>query len=129
MCDQPHNLRPTRKRCQFTLRALLVTVVAVAVLCGAVVTYKTCRREPMYPEKPDPAMYSLPHYKHVAGLATAHLTNHGVDWGDPMAMNETEDGSAYIVTYATPRGEIGLLGARGVVVHVETGKVDFIPRE
>ncbi len=129
MCDQTHNLEPTRKRYQFTLRALLLTVVTVAVLCGAVVAYKACRREPMYPEKPDPAMYSLPHYKHVAGLAAAHLASHGVDWGEPMVMHETEDDSAYIVTYATPRGEIALLGARGVVVYIETGKVDFIPRE
>ena len=129
MCDQPYSPASARKRYQFTLRALLLTVVAVAVLCGAIVTYKACRREPMYPEKPDPAMFSLPDYKRVARLAAAHLASHGVDWGDPMEMRETEDGSAYIVTYATPRGEIGLLGARGVVVHIETGKVDFIPRE
>ena len=114
---------------QFTLRALLLTVVAVAVLCGAVVTYTACRREPMYPEKPDPAMYSLPDSKRVARLAAAHLASHGMEWGNPMEMHENEEGSAYIVTYATPRGEIALLGARGVVVYIETGKVDFIPRE
>ena len=68
----------------------------------------------MDPEKPDPAMYRLPHYKHAAELAAAHLASHGVDWGDPMEMHKNEDGSAYILTYATPRGEIALLGARGV---------------
>ena len=36
MCNQSHNADPTGKRYQFTLRALLLTVVAVAVLCGAV---------------------------------------------------------------------------------------------
>jgi hypothetical protein len=44
-------------------------------------------------------------------------------------MSESADGSIYEVTYATPIGELGLLGMRGVVVDVTTGNVEFFMRE
>ena len=37
--------------------------------------------------------------------------------------------SVYMVNYLTPRDEVRLLGDRGVIVDIQTGRTAYVPRE
>jgi hypothetical protein len=70
-------------------------------------------------------------------LAQEFLENKKTDWGSPTQVEREQaevlpgfkGEGVYRVSYATPPDELPLLGDRGVIVDVKTGRTAYVPRD
>ena len=114
------------------LRAMILFAVGLSFGAG-------CNRsapQSTNPGRPAPGSTSAEERKALE-LANDFLAKHGTAWGKPLRV---EPGSVeyipglkgegvYVVTYPTPEHEMKVLGDRTIVVNINSGRVEFVPRE